>query len=281
MASPGEVLVKMENVSKSFGHVNVLRNVNFEIGHNEVVGLLGDNGAGKSTLIKILTGVHTPDKGSIYWKGKKIVHYNVARARDLGIETVFQERALSEQHSLWRNVFMGREATDRWGFINVSKEKKETQRIMRDYMGFTSSALTTDATVGTMSGGEKQGVAIARALHFQADLIILDEPTTGLSLSETRKVLGFVEDIKKRGKACIFITHNIYHVYPVAERIVVLDRGTMVGQFAKSDVTLEELVDRLYLVAKTGSLSGQETNASLSDNATGEEIGQDRQSDMP
>ena len=170
----------------------------------------------------------------IYWKGEKLVNFSVAKARDIGIETVFQERALSEEHSLWRNIFMGREITSRWGFIDVKREKEKTERIMKEYMGFTSSALTTDAVVRTMSGGEKQGVAIARALHFEADLIILDEPTTGLSLSETQKVLGFVDDIKKKGKSCIFITHNIYHVYPVADRIVVLDRGSVVGQFART-----------------------------------------------
>ncbi|NLJ49600.1 MAG: sugar ABC transporter ATP-binding protein [Candidatus Atribacteria bacterium] len=255
-----EPLVKLCNIKKSFDHVEVLKGINLEINTNEVVGLLGDNGAGKSTLIKIITGVHQPDSGDLYWKGEKLVNFSVAKARDIGIETVFQERALSEEHSLWRNIFMGREITSRWGFIDVKREKEETERIMKEYMGFTSSALTTDAVVKTMSGGEKQGVAIARALHFEADLIILDEPTTGLSLSETQKVLGFVEDIKKKGKSCIFITHNIYHVYPVADRIVVLDRGSVVGQFRKDEISLEELVNRLYLVARTGKLNENGTS---------------------
>lgn len=257
MAEPSEVLVKMVNIRKSFGHVEVLRGVDFEVGYNEIVGLLGDNGAGKSTLIKILTGVHQPDSGEIYWKGKKLVNYSVAKARELGIETVFQERALSEQHSLWRNIFMGREITNRWGFIDIRKQREEAERIIREYMGFTSSALSVDAIVGTMSGGEKQGVAIARALHFQADLIILDEPTTGLSLSETQKVLSFVEEIKKKGKSAIFITHNIYHVYPVADRIVILDRGRVVGEFMKAAISLEKLVEKLYLVARTGRLNDE------------------------
>ncbi|MCS7241471.1 MAG: ATP-binding cassette domain-containing protein [Candidatus Caldatribacterium sp.] len=258
MAEPSEVLVKMVNIRKSFGHVEVLRGVNFEVGYNEIVGLLGDNGAGKSTLIKILTGVHQPDSGEIYWKGQKLVNYSVSKARELGIETVFQERALSEQHSLWRNIFMGREITNRWGFLDIRKQREEAERIIREYMGFTSSALSVDAVVGTMSGGEKQGVAIARALHFQADLIILDEPTTGLSLSETQKVLSFVEEIKKKGKSAIFITHNIYHVYPVADRIVILDRGRVVGEFMKAAIPLEKLVEKLYLVARTGRLNGEE-----------------------
>ena len=257
MAEPSEVLVKMANICKSFGHVEVLRNVNFEVGYNEVVGLLGDNGAGKSTLIKILTGVHRPDRGEIYWKGQKLEDYSVAKARDLGVETVFQERALCEKHAIWRNIFMGREITKLGGLVDSQKERDETEKIMKELMGFTSSALSVDSEVGDLSGGEKQGVAIARALYFQADLIILDEPTTGLSLSETQKVLNFVEDIKRQGKSAIFITHNIYHVYPVADRIVVLDRGRAVGEFEKAGVSLEELVNKLYLVAQTGSLNNQ------------------------
>jgi len=257
LAEPSEVLVKMANICKSFGHVEVLRNVNFEVGYNEVVGLLGDNGAGKSTLIKILTGVHRPDRGEIYWKGQKLEDYSVAKARDLGVETVFQERALCEKHAIWRNIFMGREITKLGGFVDSQKERDETEKIMKELMGFTSSALSVDSEVGDLSGGEKQGVAIARALYFQADLIILDEPTTGLSLSETQKVLNFVEDIKRQGKSAIFITHNIYHVYPVADRIVVLDRGRAVGEFEKAGVSLEELVNKLYLVAQTGSLNNQ------------------------
>jgi len=271
-----ESLVKLCNIKKSFGHVEVLKGINLEINTNEVVGLLGDNGAGKSTLIKIITGVHQPDSGDLYWKGEKLVNFSVAKARDIGIETVFQERALSEEHSLWRNIFMGREITSRWGFIDVKREKEKTERIMKEYMGFTSSALTTDAVVRTMSGGEKQGVAIARALHFEADLIILDEPTTGLSLSETQKVLGFVDDIKKKGKSCIFITHNIYHVYPVADRIVVLDRGGVVGQFRKDEISLEELVNRLYLVARTGKLNENGTSTVACD-----QLQDEMQSKMP
>lgn len=264
MADPSEVLVKMVNICKSFGHVEVLRDVNFEVGYNEVVGLLGDNGAGKSTLIKILTGVHRPDRGEIYWKGQKLEDYSVAKARELGIETVFQERALCEQHTIWRNIFMGREITKPGGLIDIQREREETERIMKELMGFTSSALSVDSEVRGLSGGEKQGVAIARALHFHADLIILDEPTTGLSLSETQKVLDFVEDIKERGKSAIFITHNIYHVYPVADRIVILDRGRVVGEFQKAEVTLEELVDKLYLVAQTGSLNNRGEGSSPS-----------------
>ncbi len=256
-----DYLLQLKNVSKTFGEVGALHDVNFEVGKNEIVGLLGDNGAGKSTLIKIITGYHKPDAGGeIYWKGQRLDHLTVARARELGINPVYQERALADQQSLWRNIFLGRELTTRAGVLDVAKMRSETARLMQEHMGFSSSAITPESPVKTMSGGERQGVAITRALYFQAELIILDEPTMGLSLSETRKALDFVEGIKRAGKSCIFIDHNIFHVYPVADRIVVLDRGTVAGQFMKGELTLEQLIDRLYMVAKTGDL-GKERKA--------------------
>jgi simple sugar transport system ATP-binding protein len=250
-----DYVFQMKNVSKTFGEVQAVHNINFEVGTNEIVGLLGDNGAGKSTLIKMITGYHQPDPGGeLYWKGQRLEHLTVAHAREIGINPVYQERALADQQSIWRNIFMGRELTKRFGVLDIDKMRSETRKLMTEVMGFTSSAITADSPVKTMSGGERQGVAITRALYFQAELIILDEPTMGLSLSETKKALDFVSDIKKAGKACIFIDHNIFHVYPVVDRIVVLDRGTIAGQFMKHDVTLDELIDRLYRVAETGEL---------------------------
>jgi simple sugar transport system ATP-binding protein len=250
-----DYFLQLKNVSKTFGEVAALHHVNFEVGKNEIVGLLGDNGAGKSTLVKIITGYHQPDAGGeMHLKGKRIEHLTVARARELGIEVVYQERALADKQSLWRNIFMGRELSDNWGKLDVRAMKAETKKLMHTLMGFTSSAITPDSTVKTFSGGERQGVAITRALYFKAEMIILDEPTMGLSLSETKKCLDFVEGIKAAGKSAIFIDHNIFHVYPVADRIVVLDRGTVAGQFMKNDVTLQELIDRLQKVAQTGHL---------------------------
>ena len=240
----------MKNVSKSFGEVHSLMNVDFEINSNEVVGLLGDNGAGKSTLIKIMTGYYQPNiGGDIYWKNNKI-KLSVQKSRELGIETVYQERALSEQQTIWRNIFMGREITKN-GFLQIKKMKQEANNLMQN-VGFTGKSITSDKLVSTMSGGERQGIAIARALYFQAELIILDEPTMGLSLSETQKVLDFVGTIKKSGKSCVFIDHNIFHVFPIADRIVVLDRGKIAGEFYKDQLSLDELTDRLYHVARTG-----------------------------
>jgi simple sugar transport system ATP-binding protein len=248
------VLVNMVNIQKSFGEVEVLKDVNFTVSDNEIVGLVGDNGAGKSTLIKLITGVHQPDGGDIFFKGKKITIHSVVRSRDLGIETVYQERALGELQTLWRNIFMGREITGALGFLKVDEQKMEAERILRERMGFTSKAITTDSVVKSLSGGEKQGIAIGRALYFNADLIILDEPTMGLSLSETRKVLDFVLNIKEQGKSAIFISHNIYYVYPVADRFVILDRGRVAGEFLKKDISQDELVDKMVELAKTGKL---------------------------
>jgi len=248
-------VLEMRGISKTFGEVAALHHVNFHVGSNEIVGLLGDNGAGKSTLVKIITGYHAPDYGGeIWWQGQKLGHLSVARAHDLGIEVVYQERALADKQSLWRNIFMGRELTRGLGLLDVRRMRSETLKLMHSTMGFTSSAITPESTVKTFSGGERQGVAITRALYFKAELVILDEPTMGLSLSETKKALDFVEGIKRAGKAAIFIDHNIFHVYPVVDRIVVLDRGTVAGQFTKNELTLQELTDRLYLVARTGNL---------------------------
>jgi len=249
------MLVSMVNIQKAFGKVEVLKGVNFDVNHNEIVGLVGDNGAGKSTLIKILTGVHRPDGGDIYFKGERITIHSVERSRDLGIETVYQERALSEQQTLWRNIFMGREITTNLGFLKIKDQREETDRILREQMGFTSKAINTDSIVQFLSGGEKQGIAIGRALFFNAELIVLDEPTMGLSLAETKKALDFVRNIKNQGKSAIFISHNIYYVYPVADRFVILDRGEIAGEFLKKQISQDELVERMVKLAKTGKMS--------------------------
>jgi simple sugar transport system ATP-binding protein len=249
-----EYRLELRNVSKSFGEVNALRNIDFRLGCNEVVGLLGDNGAGKSTLIKILTGYHQPTEGDIYFGGHKVQELTVPKARELGVETVYQERALAELQTLWRNIFLGRELSSRLGFLKVRDMKQETHRLMTQSMGFTSAAVTPESEIRTFSGGEKQGVAIVRALYFDADIIILDEPTMGLSLKETRRLLDFVRSIKEAGKSAVFIDHNVFHVYSVADRVVVLDRGRVAGEFETADITLDDLMDKMYRVAETGSL---------------------------
>jgi simple sugar transport system ATP-binding protein len=217
------------------------------------VGLLGDNGAGKSTLIKIITGYHQPTSGEILFNGRKVEQLTVPKARQLGVETVYQERALAELQTLWRNIFLGREITTAMGFLDIDRMRTETHRLMSQSMGFTSSAVNPDSRVGTFSGGEKQGVAIVRALYFDAEIIILDEPTMGLSLKETAKLVSFVRGIREAGKSAIFIDHNVVHVYDVADRIVVIDRGSIAGQFFTKDISLDSLMEKMIRVAETGT----------------------------
>lgn len=255
MAETGPAVIELRNVSKTFGEVRALKNVEFRVRRGEIVGLLGDNGSGKSTLVKMMMGVHRPDSGGEVWfDGKRVRDWSVARARSLGIETVYQERALADLQPLWRNMFMGRERTNRFGLLDVRRMRREVSGLMKGHMGFTSGAIHPDNVVQTMSGGEKQGVAITRALYFHARLVLLDEPTMGLSLSETQKTLDFVRSIKEAGRSAVFIDHNVYHVYPVVDRLVVLDRGQVAGRFAQSDLTLDELTDRLRTVARTGQM---------------------------
>jgi simple sugar transport system ATP-binding protein len=246
--------LELRGVTKSFGEVRSLRGIDMQVGINEIVGLLGDNGAGKSTLIKIITGYYQPDSGEILFNGQPVKNLTVPKARELGVETVYQERALADLQTLWRNIFLGREVAGPLGFLKIGKMRHETNRLMLESMGFTSSAVSPDSVIKTFSGGEKQGVAIVRALYFEADLIILDEPTMGLSLQETRKLIDFVRGIKAAGKSAIFIDHNVFHVYSVADRIVVLDRGRVAGEFLTKDITLDDLMEKMYHVAQTGSL---------------------------
>jgi simple sugar transport system ATP-binding protein len=262
-AGPGDTdvdVLELRHVSKSFSGVHAVHDVSLRLGPGEVLGLVGDNGAGKSTLIKIITGYHRPDSGEVRFHGKTVDDLSVRKARALGVETVYQERALAEQLSLWRNIFMGRPLTRPGGVLDVRKMRQVTASLMGESMGFTGAGLTPDTEVTGLSGGERQGLAIVRALHFEAELIILDEPTMGLSLSETEKCLNFVRGIKAAGKSAIFIDHNIFHIYSVADRIVMLDRGGIAGEFPTSRYSLDELTAIMREVAATGRFTEPERN---------------------
>jgi simple sugar transport system ATP-binding protein len=237
----------MVNIDKYFGSVCALKNINFEVGRNEIVGLIGDNGAGKSTLVKILTGVFPPSGGQLFIADRKVdtASYSVKKAHSLGIETVYQDKSLGEKQALWRNFFLGREMTYPLGFLRVKDEKKIANEIMVNTIGFRGRGIGVDSRANKLSGGERQGVAIGRAMHFEADLIILDEPTVALSLKEVRKVLNFVHKIKEVGKASIYISHTITDVYEISDRFIVIDRGEIVASLRKSEITLKELDEYL------------------------------------
>jgi simple sugar transport system ATP-binding protein len=239
--------VRLEEVSMAFGNVVALRKIDFAVGRNEIVGLVGDNGAGKSTLIKIITGVLKPTSGRLYIRDELIPwsDYSVRRAHEMRIETVYQEKSLGEKQPLWRNFFAGRQITNRWGFIDVRKEKEIANQILLDTIGFRGVGIDAESMVSKLSGGERQGVAIGRAMHFDADLIVLDEPTVALALKEVRKVLDFIERIRARGRACIYIEHNLAHVHELADRLVVIDRGEIVSDIKQGEMSLHQLTDHL------------------------------------
>ena len=245
-------LLELRDVSKSFGAVYAVRDVNLRIYPREIVALVGDNGAGKSTLIKIISGVHAPDGGEVYLKGQRIHHWSTAQARRSGIETVYQDKALAEQQTVMRNLFMGREDAGLLGWLRLGRQRAEAEALMRR-IGFTSRLVSPESIVATLSGGEREGVAIARAMFFRAELIILDEPTQALSLTQAREVLKFVEHARSEGSSVILITHNVYHAYEVADRIVILDRGTVVGEFRRADISALQLIEYMQSVAHEGA----------------------------
>lgn len=243
-------IIELKNVTKGFGNVNAVNGVSLRIHRGEVIGLIGDNGAGKSTLIKILSGVHQPDSGEIWVRGVQVHRWTAARSRQSGIETVYQDRALAIQQSITSNIFMGREIRNRLGFIDIKKQNEEANRLMRE-IGFTSKVFSPDSPVATLSGGERQGVAIARALYFESDLIILDEPTTALSLTETQKVFGFIEGAHAKGHSILFIGHNIHHVYDIAQRFIIMDRGQIALRKDKTDFSsVTDLINTMHALAR-------------------------------
>ena len=232
-------IVELKDVTKKFAGVTALKNVNLSVQKGEVVGLIGDNGAGKSTLIKTLVGVHAPDSGSIEIQGELVEKWNALRAREAGIETVFQDKALCPQQSIVWNIFMGKELTYPFGFVRQKEQIEIANRLIRE-IGFTSELIDAESPVGNLSGGERQGVAIARAIYNEAELIVLDEPTNNLSLNETQKVFDFIANVKETGRSVLFIGHNIYHVYDISDRFVILDRGEVIHKLNKKEVASAE-----------------------------------------
>jgi simple sugar transport system ATP-binding protein len=236
-------LVRMEHINKFFGRVQALSDVTLSVRRNEIVGLLGDNGAGKSTLIKILSGALRADTGDIYVRGNKVDIRNTTDAIAQGIETIYQDSALVTQLSIARNLFLGREPVAGPRLLDRLDQKamNDVARELLKRVGITKEIPPT-TPISALSGGERQAVAIARAMHFDSDLIILDEPTNNLGVDETKGVLRFVRGARDSGHSCIFIAHNIYHVFQVVDRIVVLRRSKKVADdIDPKQTTIEEV----------------------------------------
>ncbi|HBY56985.1 MAG TPA: ABC transporter ATP-binding protein [Candidatus Atribacteria bacterium] len=236
-------LVKMVDIEKNFGAVQALKKVNVEVQPGEILGLLGDNGAGKSTLIKILAGVFPPDAGEIFFEGKQVNFLSPKDARASGIETVHQALSLVNVMSISRNFFLGREPTKKIGPVNLLDRKKMDEECKKAVTGLGVRVRSPHEFVSILSGGERQAISIGRAMHFKVKLLILDEPLTALSVRETKEVLRQVEKAKESGVSVIFITHNVYHVYPVAERFVMLDKGIKIGEVYKKDASPEDIIE--------------------------------------
>jgi simple sugar transport system ATP-binding protein len=241
-----EPLVQMKNINKFFGRVQALSNVSLEVNKNEIVGLLGDNGAGKSTLIKILSGALLASSGEIFMHGKKVVMRSTSDAIANGIETIYQDSALVTQLSIARNLFLGREPIKGPRFLNRMDHEKmnEVASKLLKQVGISKNIPPT-TPISSLSGGERQAVAIARAMHFDSDLIILDEPTNNLGVEETRGVLNFVRNARDSGHSCILIAHNIHHVFQVVDRIVIMRRGKKVADNIDPKKTTIEEVEKI------------------------------------
>lgn len=236
-------LIELRGIHKWYGHIHALKGVDFKVYDREVVGLVGDNGAGKSTLIKIICGIHAPDEGEVYFKGKRIRFNSPRDAIKLGIEAIHQNTGLVDSLNIMRNVYLGREPIKRFGpfkWLDVKKMGSDSLKALSK-LGLEINSPTI--VVNELSGGQRQGVAIARAIYFKTNLLLLDEPTNNLSVKETEKVLEYVRALRNEGTSSVFITHNLYHVYPIADRIVILKLGEKIGEFRKEETSVEELIE--------------------------------------
>lgn len=230
MATSDTPIVEMRNIEKFYGRIHALRGVNLAVRRGEIVGLLGDNGAGKSTLIKVLSGAVPYTSGQILINGKQANLKSTNDAINAGVETIYQDSALVPQLSIARNLFLGRELRTGPAFLDRMDQKRmnEVAAQLLRRVGITKNIPPT-TPISSLSGGERQAVAIARAMHFESDIIILDEPTNNLGVAETQGVLRFVRDARDSGHSCIFIAHNIHHVFQVVDRMVVMRRGEIVA----------------------------------------------------
>ena len=236
--------VKCSGLSKWYGGVCALRDVSVEFGRGpEIVGLVGDNGAGKSTLIKILSGAHRADEGQISIEGRQVNMRTPRDAMNAGIDTIYQYTAMVPAMSIARNIFIGRELTIGRKIAGIGLlDQMAMDRIAVDALSKVDLHLRSPRTpVQELSGGERQGVAIARAVHFRSRMLILDEPTNHLSVKETNKVLDFVVQLREQGVSSIFISHNLNHVYPISDRIVVMARGEKMADVERNETSVAEL----------------------------------------
>lgn len=238
----GDAIISVRDLHKWYSGVHALKGVTLDFRRGEALGLVGDNGAGKSTLINILSGVHRADKGEIKVEGREVSIATPRDAMDLGIETIYQYNSMVPTMSIARNLFIGREPT-RFSILGVGilDQKKMAEESIRAIANVDLHLRSPDALVGELSGGQRQGVAIARAMHFKSKVMILDEPTNHLSVKETNKVIGFVRGLKEQGVTGVFISHNMHHVFDCCDRVVAMARGEVVLDKRVADTSIDEV----------------------------------------
>ena len=253
-------IIHMEGIEKHFGNVIALAGVSFDVRAGECHCLLGDNGAGKSTFIKTMSGVHKPTKGSIHFEGKPMRFDSPRDSMEAGIATVFQDLAMIPLMSVTRNFFMGREPTKGRGLFKRFDTETASKAAIEEMKKMGINLRAPDQAVGTLSGGERQTVAIARAVYFGAKVLILDEPTSALGVRQTSNVLATIDRVRRQGVGVVFITHNVRHAMAVGDRYTVLNRGKTLGTALKDEITAEELQDLMAggqeLAQLEGSLGG-------------------------
>ena len=233
-------LLRIANITKVYGNNTVLQDVSFDINKNEVVGLLGDNGAGKSTLVKIMSGVVPSTSGQYFWEDKLISNVNRTETERLGVETIFQDSALVPQMSITRNIFMGREITNPLGLMKLKVMDEIAEQIL-DSVVTIEGIKSPKQLVASLSGGQAQAVAIARAVHFKRSLLILDEPTSALAVRATEALLDYLTQLKGEGVSSVLVTHNLHHAFKVCDRHIVMNHGRKILDVRREETTVEEL----------------------------------------
>jgi len=243
----GEVatpLLELRDISKQYGVNKVLNNVSFYVGRAEILALLGDNGAGKSTMVKTISGVVQPDSGALLWDGKPVEFNSHADAAELGIETIYQDSALVDSMTIARNIFMGRELAGPLGFIRLKEMREIASHVLRTIVAIEGID-SPDKLVGSLFGGQKQAVAIARAVHFKRTLLMLDEPTSALAVRATEALFEYLRSLRTQGLSSVLVTHNLYDAYRICDRFVVMARGQVVFQATQKETSVEELTEHV------------------------------------
>jgi len=240
-------LLSARGISKTFGGIAALQDVSFDVGRPEIVGLVGDNGAGKSTFISILMGVVPPDSGSISFDGQEARFRSPRDAREAGIEPVYQQSSLVDLMNLWRNFFLGREITRSIGPFRILDKRAMKRASMEIVKEIGVGLRAADEGVSNLSGGERQAICIGRSMHFDAKLLLLDEPTAALSVRETQRVLRFAEESRDRDVSVIIVDHNIHHIYPIVDKFVILERGKKLAEMRPEDASAEDVIKTISL----------------------------------